>query len=205
MNPTPLRRSLAAVATAVACLALMAHPAAATTHDISITGGEITLTKPGYSEAFDIGPGTPSCSSSMTADENGTTVAVTALSAAHVHHFFGSAGAYLVVFTRSPVGSSPGTIDSTSTPHTITSLQVGILVRIYDTTTCTPTGTPLCSLGLILRLDGTSTSLTVSSAFSLTGGSVGTVAAFPTCTAGPTLYIGTTATVTSAITGHLST
>ncbi len=207
MKKTYLRRSLAAVATAVACLAIMGNPAAATTHDASLTAGEVTLTKTGMTpEVIDLAPGgTGSCGTgTLTVDETGTAVGVTALSASAVRTF-GTTGTFLAVLSRSTTGNTNGTLNSTATPHTITNMRVAIVITIYNTTGCTPTGTPICTLAIILNLSGTSTSITTSNTFTLTGASVGNMVAFPTCATGPSYLIGSASTVTSAITGHITT
>ncbi len=208
MKTTHLRRSLAAVATAIACLAVMAGPASATPHDVDITGGVIRLTKTGLTpEDIDLAPtATPSCTnpSTLQVDENGTTAIVTSLDSSHIKHF-PSSSSWLWVLTRSPFGNVAGALDSTVSPHTITSMRVGVLVTIYNTTGCTPTGTPICNAAFSLQVNGTSTSTSSGDTFSLTGVSVGTIAAAPTCAAGPSYLIGSTSTVTSPITGTLTT
>ncbi len=211
MNTTHLRRSLAAIATATACLVLMASPAAATPHDADITGGVMTFTKTGYSpENINFSPGTPSCAGpTMALDETGTTITVTALNYSHVVTYVnangGAGGTYLTVLTRSTVGNSAGVLNSTVTPHTITNMRVGIMITVYNTQTCTPVGAPICRLAYVLNLGGSSTSVSASGTFSLTGNSVGNVIAFPNCAAGPIDLVGTSVTVTNPITGHLTT
>lgn len=205
MNKTHLWRSIAALTTAIACLAVMASPAPATTHDVTITGGVIRLTKTGVSEDVDLDPSTPSCTnpSTLQVDEDGTTVSVTALNASHVKSFFG--GSFLWVLTRSTTGNVAGTLSSTSVPHTITSVRAAVVATIYNTTSCTPTGTPVCTIASIFHMTGTSTSTSATQTFSLTGTSVGTVVAFPTCTAGPSGILGTSSTTPSPITGTITT
>ncbi len=202
--PSPrLRRSLAAVLTALACLTLMVTPAAAVTHDADITGGEITFTRSGFTP-FAFHPASASCTApTLELDVTGTSVDVTDFGMA-THGFLidPGLGSFLAVFTRSPLGSSTGTLSGTN----LTSLRFGIVVTFYSTASCTPTGTPLCTIAFLLHLGGTLTGTTTSSTFSLTGSSTGTTAAFPTCVAGATYYtIGLSASVTSAITGHLTT
>lgn len=206
VNPPRRRRSLAALGTVIACLATMAVPTAATVHTAALTGGQLTLTKTGVTEVIDAGS-TTSCTLPSTIqvdDGTGTTLAVTALNASHVQHFSTSAS-YLMVLTRSTVGNSAGTLNSTTTPHTITSMRVAVVMTFYNTTSCTPTGTPVCNLAVLLHLSGTSTSTSAGSNFTLTGTSVGTVVANPTCTAGPSHIIGTSAATTSALTWTVGT
>ncbi len=209
MRKTHLRRSLAAVFTALACLAVMANPAAATTHSADLTGGVITLTKTGVTEEINLDPTVESCDigeTTFVVDTTSTTphtIIITVITSSHVVHFTTTSASYLVILTRSNVGNVSGTINSTGSPHTVSSMRVGIKATVYNTTSCTPTGTPICELGAVLHLGGSSTSLTTSSTFTLTGSSVGNVVAFPTCTAGPSHLLGTSSTVTSAITGHI--
>ncbi len=205
MKTTHLRRSLAAVGTALVCLLAMSNPAGATLHSATITGGIITSTKTGVTETINLNPTTASCSSSTLQTDDGTTgttIAVTTLGSSHVQAY-SNGQSYLTVLSRSTTGNSAGAYNTAVTPHTVTNLRVAIVATIYNTTSCTPTGTPVCTVAAILNLSGTTTSTSVSSTFSLTGASVGTVAAFPTCAAGPSQIIGTTLTVTSAIVGHL--
>lgn len=208
MNATHLRRSFVAVASAITVLVVMAGPAAATGHDVTITGGQITLTKTGVTDVIDLAPATPPCSSAPTPtldlDVTGTAISVTDFDAVDIWTLGGPTA--LRVLTRSGVGDTAGTYNATT--GTFSSLRVGIAMTFYtayDATTCAPTGTPVCTLAFLLHLSGTLSGTTVSSTVSLTGSSVGSVVAFPTCTAGPSILIGTTATVTSAITGHLTT
>ncbi len=207
MKKTHLRRALAAVGTAIACLGIMANPAAATPHEADLTGGIITLTKTGVTETIDLTPGgTGSCGTgALDFDETGTAISVTSFTASSVRTF-STTGTFLAVIDQSTIGNSPGTLNSTTNPHTITGLRVGVRVNIYQTTGCSTTGlTPICQLGIVLNLSGTSNSMSASNTFSLTGASVGTMAAFPTCTTGPSYLVGTTATVTTPITGHIAT
>ncbi len=202
MTATLLRRSLAALATAttIACLAV-ASPAAAAAHDAGLTGGQITLTKSGITPVvFNLGA-TMSCTIPSTIqvdDGTGTTLAVTALNRSHVENY--GTSNYLTVMTRSTSGNVAGTLNSTTTPHTITSMRVAVVLTIYNTTSCTPTGTAVCTVAVILNLNGTSTSTSPGSNYSLTGSSVGNVASFPTCTAGPSHIVGSAATVSPAAT-----
>ncbi len=218
MNTTHLRRSLAAVGTALVCLVVMANPAAATpvNYNATITGGRIVLSKTGVTEVIDLVPTTPSCTTPstlqahFTSNNTSSNVDVTNLNSSHIRTF-GTTGTYLAVLTRSTVGNSAGHITSQGTPaHTVDSMRVGIQIRIYNTagTTdpCAPNGPLVCTLGVLLHLNGTSTSISSSNTFSLTGASVGTVVALaPGCAAGPSYLLGTTSAVTVPITGHLST
>lgn len=206
MKKTNLRRSFAAVGAAVACLMVMANPAAAVGHTADLTAGEITLTKTGITpEVIDLSPGgTGSCGTgTLNYDETGTTIGVTGLSGSAVRTF-GTTGTFLAVLTRSTSGNTTGTINSTTVPHTITAFRVAIVITIYNTTGCTPTGTAICTLAVILSLSGSSTSTSTSQNFTLTGTSVGNMVAFPTCGAGPSYLIGTTSSTTAAIVGHIT-
>ncbi len=198
MTATHSSRSIAALATAIACLALVANPAAAVVHDVEITNGPTLLTKVGVSEWLNF---SGFCQyATLTADLTGTSISVTAMGSSDTPAF--STGTLLTVLTRSPSGNSPGVL-GVGTTHTITSLRIGVVATIYNTLGCVPTGTPVCTVAFILSLSGTSTSVTPSQTLTLSGSSVGSVVSFPTCTAGPTQLLGTTAFTT--LTAHLTT
>ncbi len=206
------RRTLAAVVTALACLMAVGNPAAAipTTYTATVTGGQLTLTKTGITpEVINLNGSTPSCTITsvnvnVTSNTTSSNVTVTAFSASHVKGF-ANGGSYLVVLTRAAFGNVAGHLNSTVTPHTVTGSRIGILATIYNTTSCTPTGTPVCNLaGILAFTNATTTSVSTSSTFSFSGSTVGTVAANPTCTAGPSFLVGSSGTITSPITGHLT-
>ncbi len=217
MHTKHLRRSLTAVVTALACLLALSTPAAATptTYTAAVTGGEITITKTGITpEVIDLGSTTSCAGTNINVGFSSTTtssqVTVTAFSSSHVTTF-ANGGSYLVVLTRSPVGNTSGHLDSDTIPHTIdtsttgTSPRVGIVATVYNTTSCTPTGTPVCTLGLIIGMTAVTTiSVSISTTFGFSGASVGTIAAFPTCTAGPSFLVGSAVTVTSPVVGHFT-
>ncbi len=213
MNKTHLRRSLAALATAFVCVIAMGNPAAAVpvTYRAEITGGEVTVTKTGITpEVFNLNPTTPSCTVPSTLDVHFTSnttssnVTVTAFNSSHVVTF-ANGGTYLVVMTRSAFGNVAGHLNSDNNPHTITGLRVGIQITVYNTASCTPTGSPICTLGVQLAATTlTTTSVSTSTNFSLTGSSVGTIVALPTCSTGPSYLIGASVNTTAPITGHLS-
>ncbi len=203
MNTTHLWRSLIAATTAIACLLGLSNPAGAVLHAHGITGGEITLTKTGVTEVIDLTPGTgTSCGGgTLEVDETTTTVIVTTLTASGVRTF-STTGTFLVVLTRGTFSNSAGSLNSAANPHIIDSSRSSIVATVYNTTSCTPTGTPICTLAAVVHLAGTSTSTGVSATFTGTSTSVGTVAAFPTCTAGPSYLIGTSSATTVPITSH---
>ncbi len=204
MRTTPLQRSLAALATTIACLALMATPAAATPHDADITGGEISLIKTGVTYVlYPTPPGStcPTSTPTLEIDITGTSATVTALDIRSIQSFGLANG--LMVFSRSPLGNTAGTLTGT----TLTSMTVGLQVDVYssyDATTCTPTGATACRLGVALPLTGTVTGATASDTFSLVGSSLSSLQPMPTCTAGPSVLIGTTVNMTSPLDGHLT-
>ncbi len=208
-----LRRSIVAVTTAIACLVALANPAAAVpvTYRAEITAGQVTVTKTGITPTvFDLSPASL-CAPGATADldlssdTTSSSVSITAFDAALVTDFGLGGTPYLVVLTRSPFSNIPGHLDSDSTPHTITGSRHGLVIRIYLTTGCTPTGNPVCTLGVALGLSNvTTTSVSPSTTFSYDGSSVGTIAGFPTCATGPSQILGATVTVTSPVTGHLT-
>jgi hypothetical protein len=215
MQTKNLRRTLAAVVTALACLMALGNPAAAipTTYTATIATGEITITKTGITpEVINLGS-TTSCTGStinvnFTSNTTSATVTVTAFNGSHVTSF-ANGGSYLVVLTRSASGNTPGHLNSTTTPHTIgpvgtTPPRVSIVATVYNTTSCTPTGTPVCTLALSLTLTNiTTTSVSTSTTFSFTG-SAPTIVAFPTCTSGPSFLLGSAVNVTSPVTGHFT-
>ncbi len=208
MKKTYLRRSLAALTTVVACLAIMGSPASAAVHQAALTGGTIVLSKTGVTETITLGTTTGSCSTTtitvdLGTETTGASVTVTAFGGSAVQTF--SNGSYLSVLSRSNSGNTAGTLTNTTTGHTISAFRVAIVATIYNTTSCTPTGTPVCTIAVLASLTGSSTSTTATNTFSLTGSSVGTVAAFPTCAAGPSQILGTSSSVTSPITGTLTT
>ncbi len=63
MDTRHLRRSLAAVATTIACVITMANPAGAVVHDGQIAGGVITFVKafPPVSETLELVPTPATC------------------------------------------------------------------------------------------------------------------------------------------------
>jgi hypothetical protein len=204
MRRTHLRRAFAAVATAIACLVVTATPTAATAHDGDITGGEVVFTKPGVTEVLDLPQTACSTTAALDLDVTGTAVTVTALSMKSTSFFsLYPPSSFLSIFTRSTSGLTSGTLTGT----TLTTMRVPVEVSVYSSYdfTCTPTGTSVCKIAFLLQLSGTLTGTTVSSTYSLVGSSIGTVIANPTCGAGPSYIIGTTAFVTTAITGHLTT
>ncbi len=203
VNSTCPRRLLAIIATTVVAAIVNPATATATTHGIDIDGGEMLLSKTGVSQVIDFEPKAYCTSPTLTLDDGtGTTASVTALSSSHVQSY--PIGSLLTVMTRSTSGNTSGTLTSTSTPHTITSMRVAVVMTIYNTSGCTPTGTPLCTLAALLGLDGTSSSTSGGNDFSFTGSSVGTVVAFPTCTAGPSSLTGTSVTVMWPIMGAIA-
>ncbi len=199
---THLRRSLAAVLTALACLALMANPAAAVTHDAVITGGQLTFTKTGITPVvLDLVPHDCVTDPTSQLDITGTSVSVTAIDMRSLDFLYPATTGLLSVFTWQSTLTTAGTLTGT----TLTGLRLTMRITIYSTGgSCTPTGTPVCTLAMILDLSGTLTGTTTSSTFSLTGSSPFNVATNPTCTAGPSYIVGAAVAVTSPITGHLT-
>ncbi len=207
-----LRRTLAAVVTALACLMTPGTPAAAipTTYTASINSGQLTITKTGitpevitFATTTSCPPG-PSINVNVTSNTTSSNATVTAFNTSHVATF-ANGGSYLIVLTRAAFGNVAGHINSTVTPHTVTGSRIGIAATVYNTTSCTPTGTPVCNLAAVIAFtSATTTSVSTSSTYSFSGASVGTVAAFPTCTAGPSFLVGASVTITSPFTGHFT-
>ncbi len=221
MTKRHLRHPVVVLLTAIISVMALGSPAAAVpvNYRVAITGGTLTLTKAGVNEPVDLDPTDPSCTDPSTLDVNFTSntassnVSVLASDTSHLRHLTNST-TYLIVITRSNVANSPGhiTTSTAGTPpvpvHHITSLRVSLSVRVYAPHTppndpCEISTTPICQMAIVLHLNGTSTSISTSNTFSLTGASVGTMVANPTCPSGPSYLLGTSSTVTSPITGHL--
>lgn len=207
-------RPLAALTTALACLVALNQPAAAVpvTYRAEIATGVVTVTKTGITPTgFDLSPAGlcppgATIDLDLTSDTTSSSVTETAFNASLVTNFGVGGTSYLVVLTRSPVGNIAGHLDSGSTPHTVTGSRVGVVITIYNTTSCTPTGTPICTLAVALNLyEFTTTSVSPSTDISYGGTSHGNIVAWPTCGAGPSQIMGATAHITSPITGHLTT
>ncbi len=202
MIRSPLRRSLAAVITSLACLVLMANPAAATTHNATINSGVSIFTKPAVLNSIDYVPVAPCAAGWLVADDyvHGVTFNVPSLDwVGRVTTVTGGATTYLFHIFRT--ASTAGTLNTAT--GTITNMRLVLKMEIFTapTTGCTlPTTGPLCSLSVQLNLSGTYTpagTLSTGDVATLTGSSVGIVVASPTCTAGPTFLLGTTVTITT--------
>ncbi len=212
MPKTHLRRTVAAVATALACLLPAGIPAAAipTTYTATLALGNITITKTGITpEVINLGS-TTSCAPGGTINANFTSnttssnVSVTAFNWSHVVNY-ANGGGYLTVITRAAFGNVGGHLDSSVTPHTITGSRIGLNITIYNTFSCTPMGDPVCNLGLVLAwANATTTSVSTSNTYSFGGSSVGNIAANPSCSAGPSFLVGAVVTVTSPLGGHFT-
>lgn len=195
MKAVHLRRSAAAVSMVMVCLLATANPAAAVIHDSVSFGGTATFTKSGVTETLSLGNdlSCPSPPPGIEMDITGSSVVVTDFYSKHVQ-VFSTLASYEVILNESTVGSTPGTISSTP-PHTITGMRLGVTMQVYDGD-CT-SGTLLCSLAFILYLSGTATSTTSGGTYNLSGATVGVVVAYPTCPFGPTQLINTASSVTS--------
>ncbi len=190
-----LWRSLAAVTTAIACLAVMTTPAAAI--GSSLVDGNITFTKSGVPVGtLDLGPPTASCTDSLTFGITGASITVTALNWSH------NDGTYLQVITRSNTGNSAGTITASPPLHLVSSLRFGMVMKFYETSSCTPTLFPVCVLTVVFQVLGTLTSLTGSGTYAFNGSSTTTVGSLP-CTGPLAAFVGATSAATSPIVGHL--
>lgn len=204
MNTTHGLRPLVVVITFIACSAVMAEPAAATPSADALTAGEITFTKTGMTpEVLDLSPGSSGTCIPPTIEweRTSSTIRITQIAASKVVTF-GATGTFLVVLSRTTVGWTDGSLTSSTTAHTITNVRVGVQINVYNTVSCTPTGSAICNVAFILNLSGTATSFVTSGTKSLTGGIVGSVVAYPTCTLGPSQLIGAVSTVTGPITTH---
>lgn len=210
MNLTHLRRSLAAMAVSIALLVTMTNPAASATYIAEVTGGEIMLRKIGLipPEVIDLGPGGLCTFGSFFTFDTTSTTSSSSLWPASFYssqvRTFGSTGTYLMVMTRLSSGNVSGHVSSSTTPHTLTGMRVGFVMTIYNTTDCTPTGAPICTLAFLFNVSGTMTSLSTGNNYYFTGTSQGNVVAFPACSAGPSYLVGTTVLTTTPIDGYLS-
>ncbi len=213
MNRTHLRRSLAAVVTAIACLAGLAGPAGAVVHDTTVTGGVITLSS--SVDVYDLAPATPTCPTgtfptTLQIDVGTGTVGITAFGARSTTTYAGFpawTNPHLRVLTA-PY-RTPGTLTGTG-PYTITNIRLGVVVTVYnavgyDATTCVVTGTPACAFSFQLSLSGTLTGTAPGATASLTGTSTTSTGPFPTCATPYLALLGVSAATTTPITATLTT
>jgi hypothetical protein len=160
---TKLRRSVAALATAFACLVLMAGPASATSP--GITSGNLTLRSSNGSNTLNIpwaGSAGTGCGHTFTLANGGTTYDVTQYSSASRHNFL--LGAYIVVVTRT--GSTPGTITGGTNLDTSATLSLKIeffnVLNANPATDCATDGAVRCTYTVTLHLGGAVTGWTSS-------------------------------------------
>jgi len=159
-----LRRSVAALATVFACLALMASPASATTHGATITSGNFTLVSEDGSVSQNFpwaGSGGTNCGHTLEIDETATAWNVTQYSSrARIPFIF---NAYIIVITRT--GSTAGTVSGTTLNASTLSLDVKFynVLNNSPATDCNTTGSPRCQYTATLSLSGTVTGWTPSS------------------------------------------
>jgi hypothetical protein len=160
---TKLRRSVAALATALACLILPASPASASAP--GITGGNLVLVSTGaitQNVAWEGTPG-PGCGHAFVLANGGTTYEVTQYSSAsRLNVFLG--GAYIVVVTRT--GSTPGVIFGGTT--LVGSATLSLKIEFYDpailnpSTDCGVVAPARCTYTVTLDLSGAVTGWTSS-------------------------------------------
>jgi len=171
-----LRRSVVALATAFASLAILTGPASATTavHPTTITGGTLTAVSSGtfpstYTRTLGGTAGTGcTTTSSATVDDAAQTIDVTAFS--NIAHFILNGNHYVSTITRT--GSSSGTYSGGS--FTSVTIQLNIVIRAAANNSstdlgCATTGGVLCTL----RLASTTSPLAFSGTYTGTPSSAG--------------------------------
>lgn len=207
MNPSRIFRTLAVVATAVACLVVPTRPVEAAVHEATILDGIVTVYGTGSvpQDTYDLAPYSPLCHPDgvFELDVTGTgTIGVSALDSRTVVSYLGLTGTYLRIVTRIATGSTYGTLTGTG-PYTVSDMRVGVRVVYtgsYDETTCENTGLAMCDVTFVLELDGTLTTTTVGATASLTGASVGTVAEGDWCIEPFDELVGSTVALSTPIT-----
>ena len=165
---TKLRRSVAALVTALACLALMATPAAATPHSATVTGGNLVLTATNtlvLTFPF-AGTGGTGCGHTLDVDEDATASTADIIGYSSASRFTLGTGAFVAVITRT--ASTPGTVSGTGVSSSTLSLQIDILTaaNANPATDCT-TNAQRCRLRTTLSFAGTLSGWSVSSTASL--------------------------------------
>ena len=163
---TKIRRSVVALATALACLALMAGPASATTHSAAITGGSIVLTATNTLVLTFPWGGTAGtgCGHTLDLDDTASTADVIGYSSAT--RFTLGTGAFVAVVTRT--ASTAGTVSGTSVSSSTLALRFDIYFAANaDPATDCAIGTQVCRLRTTLYFAGTLTGWSVSSTGSL--------------------------------------
>jgi hypothetical protein len=150
-----LRRRAVALATALACLAVMVSPASANaTHTLDLTTGTLTSMGGGglVMTATIGGSGAANCGTSFTVDVNDHSGPAGIIGVTGSYHFIMSSNHYVAVLTRHT--STAGTMGSG-----LINLGVTINVAIYDSATttsdCTTFGNVRCTLRVTLTLSGT--------------------------------------------------
>lgn len=176
---TKLRRSVAAIATAFACLALMASPASAITHTTTITGGNLVLTATNtlvltFPFAGTAGTG---CGSTLVLDEGATGDADIASYTSTGRFTFGGLG-FVYVLTRT--ASTPGTVSGGGVSSSTLALQIDIFsaANANPATDCA-TSTARCRMRTTLYFAGTLSGWGVSDTASLSYPTAGLVVASP--------------------------
>ena len=221
MNKT-LRRSVVALATAFACLALMGSPASAAVITADITAGTVTLINSTGTTTDDIalGPGVTTlganCANSIAVT---TTASTTSISNWNITTFavvarFKLGGTWYVASLQR-TGSVAGTVTAvTTTSATLNSATLNLDARIFTTafqndtdTECTTNGNKCRFSGVALSLQGTYSgdlhNPAVSDTASLNGtGTLG--ATSPPCTTPFTTYNNGTVAVTGLVAHVLS-
>lgn len=185
--PTTLRRSAVALATALACLVLVATPASATTtHSATITGGTLKFRTGGGTTGFlgsqpPLGTTGSGCGSTLSIEEDGATGAFEIVQFSSTARFtvVGN-NHYIAVMTRQ--GSTAGTYSGGA----ITSATLSLRVTLFNATNSSSTATDcahgttvVCRYTMTLHLTGTYTGMTTSGTVQL--GGTGTVTGLP-CT-----------------------
>ena len=179
---TKIRRRVVALATALACLALMAAPASATSHSATVTGGTIVLTTTGSLSLTLPFTGTAGtgCGSTLVLDQDATagTYEVTGYSSA-TRFSMGGIG-FVAVVTRT--ASTPGTDSGANLYNATLALRIDIfLAANADPATDCATSSLRCKVSTTLQPYGVTPTWTASSTGSLNHSATNAVITHP-CT-----------------------
>jgi hypothetical protein len=157
---TKLRRGVAALATALACLLLTATPASAAVHSVDITGGTLTLVNAANTATLNVpwaGSAGTGCGHSMDIEHlpGPDTYEVLSYSSRSRHNFL--LGAYIVVVTRT--GSIAGGYALPNLNSSTLSLKIEFfnVANANPATDCATAGAVRCTYTVTLQLSGNST------------------------------------------------
>ena len=200
-----LRRSVVALATAFACLGIMAGPssAATSTHPVTITGGTVTATSTTGQVITTTLGGTAGtgCSSTLSVLVDNTAGTINATTFTSIGHFTLGTNHYVSTSTRT--ASTTGTFGSGSVSSVGISISVVIRAAANNSSTdlgCATTGTTICTLRATLAFAGTYTgspSTTGAAAFDISAPGAAISLGIGTCNVPFATFNGGTAVVTN--------